>query len=76
MTRHGKRSPRAETPLVPAIAICAPFASSVTRDLNLAGDQYPIQRPPRAKPHSPRPCPPHHSPGAAIIPLGQKPKSP
>jgi hypothetical protein len=76
MTRHGKRSPRAETQLVPAIAIRTPFANAVTKDLNLAGGQPPIQRPPGAKPHSPRACPPRHSPGAAIIALGQKPKSP
>ncbi len=76
MTRHGKRSPRAETPLVAAIAICAPFANSVTRDLNLAGGQLPIRRPPGAKPHSPRPCPPRHSPGAAIIPARAKAEIP
>jgi hypothetical protein len=27
MTRHGKRSPRAETPSVPATDICTPFAA-------------------------------------------------
>ena len=76
MTRHGKRSPRAETPLVPAIAICAPFASSVTRDLNLAGDQFPIQRPPNAKSHSPRPRRRHRRPDAAIITTRAKPQIP
>jgi hypothetical protein len=76
MTRYRKRSSRAETPLVPAIAIRAPFASSVTRDLNLAGGELPIQRPPGAKSRSPHPPRRDRRPDAAIIAFGKKPKSP
>ena len=43
VTRHGQRSPRAATPLVPATAICTPFARIVTKDLNLASGQLQIQ---------------------------------
>ena len=76
MTRHGKRSPRAATPIVPATAIRAPFVRTVAKDLKLASGQLPIQRPPDAKSHSPRPRRRHRRPDAAIIALGQKPKSP
>jgi hypothetical protein len=76
VTRHGPRSPRAATSSVPATAICAPFARTKAKDLNLAGGQLSIQRSPGAKSHSPRPCRRHRRPHAAIIALGQNSKSP
>jgi hypothetical protein len=76
VTRHGPRSPPAETPLVPAAAIRTPFANSVKKDINLAGGQLSIQRSSGAKPHSPRPRRRHRGSADAIITLGQKPKSP
>jgi hypothetical protein len=76
VTRHGKRSPHAAMPSVPATAARAPFARKSTEGVNIASDEFRLHRPPGAKsrsPHSPRR---DRRPDAAIIALGQKPKSP
>ena len=76
MTRHGKRSPRAATLVVPATAIRAPVVTTVAKDSNLASGQPPIQRLPDAKSSSPHPPRRHRRPDAAIVARGQMPKSP
>jgi hypothetical protein len=76
VTRHGKRSPRAATPIVPATAIRAPFARTLTDGVNIAGGKQRFHRPPRAKSRSLHPPRRDRRPDVAIIALGQKPKSP
>jgi len=76
VTRHGKRSPRAATPIVPATAIRAPFARTLTDRVNIAGGKQRFHRPPRAKSRSLHPPRRDRRPNVAIIALGQKPKSP
>jgi hypothetical protein len=75
MTRHGEQSPLAAAPIVPATAIRAPFARTLTDGVNVASGKQRFHRPPRAKSRSLRPPRRDRRPDAAIIALGQKPKS-
>jgi hypothetical protein len=76
VTRHGKRSPHAAMPVVPATAIHAPFARTLTEGLNIASGKLRFHRPPGSKSRSPHPPRHHQRPDAAIIALDKKPKSP
>jgi hypothetical protein len=63
-------------PVVPATAIRAPFARTLTEGVNIASGKLRPHRPPGAKSRSPHPPRRDRRPDAAIIALGQKPKSP
>ena len=76
VTRHGKRSLRAAMPIIPATAIRAPFARTLTEGMNIAGGKQRFHRTPGAKSRSPHPPRRDARPDAAITELGQKPKSP
>jgi hypothetical protein len=76
VTRHGKQSPLAATPIVPATAIRAPFARTLTDGVNIAGSKQRFHRTPRAKSRSLHPPRRDRRSPAVIIALGKKPKSP
>jgi hypothetical protein len=63
-------------PFVPATAIRAPFARTFTDGVNIAGGKQRSHRPSRANSRSLHPPRRDRRPDAAIIALGQKPKSP
>ena len=76
MIQHGEHSPRAETLPVPATGVRAPFARRLTQGLNIASGKLRLPTPPGAKARSLHPPRRDRRPDAAIIALGQKPKSP
>jgi hypothetical protein len=63
-------------PVVPATAMHAPFARTLTEGLNIASGKLRFHRPPGAKSRSPHPPRHDRRPNTVIIALGKKPKSP
>jgi hypothetical protein len=76
MIPHAEHSHRAETLPVRATGVRTPFARKLTEGLNIASRKLRFPRPPGAKSRSLHPPRRDRRPDAAIITLGQKPKSP